>query len=452
MLKLYNTLTKKIEEIKRPEGQKHFNMYTCGPTVYNFAHIGNLRSFILADLLYRTLKFDGYNPRWVMNITDIDDKTLNRSREEKIPLKELTRKYEAIFLKDLKSLNILVPNHLARATENVQDMITLIEVLIKKGVAYKADDGVYMSIEKVKDYGALAGLNFKANSANSKERIANDEYDKENPRDFAIWKFKDKNDANACWETSFGAGRPGWHIECSAMAMKILGETIDIHTGGSDLLFPHHVNEIAQSESATGKKFANYWIHGAFMTMKGEKMAKSKGNIIKIADFADQSISPLAYRYWLMTAHYRSPINFGHEAVLAAQSALFRLVQFIGDCPEGGSIIKKYQKDFQELINDDFNTPKAVALMWELVKDPDHSPANKRATILDFDHIFGLKLVEAPIFKDEEIPLEVTALAEAREEARNKKDWKQADAMRMEIENRGFDIKDGDEGFEIRSK
>ncbi len=423
-------------------------MYHCGPTVYDTPHIGNYRTFILNDLIRRTFEYNGYKVDQAMNITDVDDKTIRRSREEKVPLKELTGKYEKLFLEETEKLNILRPTHLIRATEYIPPMIELVSTLIDRGVAYKASDGVYVSIDKVKNYGSLAGLDL---SHGSHERIANDEYDKENARDFAVWKFKTADDGDVAWDAPFGAGRPGWHIECSAMAMKILGTTIDIHTGGMDLIFPHHTNEIAQSESATGQTFVHYWLHGAFMNVSEEKMAKSKNNFLKLSDLLDESISPLGYRYWLLTAHYRSPVNFSFEAVRAAQTALIRLLQLIGSYPEGGSVSVDYQKRFNESINDDLNIPQAVALAWELIKDSNVNDADKRATLIDFDRVFGLKFESAPRVEEEEIPEEVKVLAEAREEARQAKDWKKADALRKEIEARGFAVKDETGGFKLRS-
>ena len=448
-IKLYNTLSRSKETFK-PLKKGAVSMYHCGPTVYDTPHIGNYRTFILNDLIRRTFEYNGYKVDQAMNITDVDDKTIRRSREGNLPLKELTEKYEKLFLEETEKLNILRPQHLVRATEYILSMIELINSLIDKGIAYKASDGVYVSIDKVKNYGELVGLDL---SHGSHERIANDEYDKENARDFAVWKFKTADDGGASWETPFGTGRPGWHIECSAMAMNILGPTIDIHTGGMDLIFPHHTNEIAQSESATGQTFVHYWLHGAFMNVSEEKMAKSKNNFYKLSDLLDESISPLGYRYWLLTAHYRSPVNFTFEAVRAAQTALIRLLQLMGSYPEGGAVDAIYRKRFNEFINDDLNIPQAVALAWELIKDPAVSEADKRATLINYDRVFGLKLESAPraAAEESEIPDEVKALAEAREEARQAKDWKKADALRKEIEARGFTVADDAKGFKLKA-
>ncbi len=449
LIKLYNTLSRQKEEFK-PIKKGEVSMYSCGPTVYDTPHIGNYRTFVMNDIVRRAFEYVGYGMNQVMNITDVDDKTIKKSHEEKVKLKIVTTKYEKMFLEGLQSLNIILPEHLLRASENIEEMIELVDVLLKKGVAYTASDGIYLSIAKVKNYGELTGSHFAETSG--KERIANDEYDKENPGDFVLWKFKTTEDGEVSWKSRFGEGRPGWHIECSAMAMKILGSTIDIHTGGSDLIFPHHTNEIAQSESATGVRFVNYWLHGGFMNIKEEKMSKSKHNIIRLDDLLDKSISPLSYRYWLLTAHYRSLVNFSYEAVEAAQNALIRFIATVASFPEGGKIINSYQEQFETFISDDFDTPKAIALAWELLKDANHVPADKRATILDFDRVFGLEIAKVKKVEEQHIPEEVVVLAEAREQARLNKDWKKADALRVEIEGRGFEINDTDQGFKLKSK
>ena len=444
-IQLYNTLSRTKETFK-PIKTGEVSMYHCGPTVYDTPHIGNYRTFVLNDLIRRMFEYNSYKVIQAMNITDVDDKTIRRSREEHVSLHELTRTYEDLFIKGIESLNILHPHHLIRATEYIPSMIELINTLINKGFAYIASDGVYMSIDKVTDYGALAHLK---KTDISKERIANDEYDKSNPHDFALWKFKTADDGDNVWQTPFGAGRPGWHIECSAMAMKVLGDTIDIHTGGNDLIFPHHTNEIAQSESATGKPFAHYWIHGAFMNVQEEKMAKSKGNFIKLESLHDESISPIGYRYWLLTGHYRSPVNFTYTAVQAAQNALIRLIGTLAAYPEGGTAIPFYIERFNTFINDDLDTPKAVALIWELTKDNRRSDADKRTTIEDFDRVLGLRLSSIPRMEDEPVPPGIQALVEAREEARTGKDWVKADALRTEIEARGYTVLDSNKGFKV---
>lgn len=437
-IQLYNTLTREKEAFK-PIDEGQVSMYHCGPTVYNTPHIGNYRTFVMNDILRRVFEYNDYSVKQAMNITDVDDKTIRGSQEQKMPLGSFTQKYEKLFLEESDSLNILRPHHLTRATEYIKEMIDLISTLLEKKFAYIADDGIYLSIENVKDYGKLARLDL---SKSSKERISNDDYDKENPRDFSLWKFYVPEDGDIRFEAPFGSGRPGWHIECSAMSMKVLGPTIDIHSGGSDLMFPHHTNEIAQSECATGKQFVNYWIHVAFVNVNNEKMAKSKDNFFRLTDLADRSISPLAYRYWLLTAHYRSPVNFTFEAVSNAQNALIKLLRTVMNYPAGGKIVPEYRQKFLEYINDDLALPQAVALSWQLIADDKIDPADKKATLLDFDKVFGLKLDSIPEVKDEEVPPEIQALIEVRNEARKKKDWAKADALRKEITDRGYTVTD----------
>lgn len=451
-IRIYNSLTKKTETFK-PIKEGRVGIYNCGPTVYDTPHIGNYRSFVTYDLVRRMFEYNGYKVEQVMNITDVDDKTIKRSRREGVPLAEVTRKYEDLFVKGLASLNVLTPHHLIRATDHIGNMIDLISRLIENGSAYKADDGIYMSIDKVKGYGELAGIEFRSKT---KERVANDEYDKDDPRDFALWKFKTSDDGDVSWSAPFGEGRPGWHIECSAMAMKVLGPTIDVHIGAADLIFPHHTNEIAQSESATGVKFSRYWMHGGLMTIRDSKMSKSKGNVTKLEDLAAGSISPIAFRYWLLTSNYRSPVSFTYEAVHAAQNALIRLMGTVSSYLASGSVgnaDQKYISRFNEFINDDLDMPKAVALVWELVGDKSVSDSDKLATLLDFDKVFGLGLRDVPPEDtgagSQNIPAEILALADAREEARKEKDWMKADALRVEIEKRGYAVKDTPEGVRI---
>ncbi|MEK9182080.1 MAG: cysteine--tRNA ligase [Patescibacteria group bacterium] len=450
-LKLYNTFSGKKERfnpIKPPE----VKLYQCGPTVYNVAHIGNLRTYITNDILRRTLEYDDFKVRQVMNITDVDDKTIRRSREEKTSLKELTSKYEKIFLSDIAALNILRPSSFLRATENIEKMIQLIEKLLEIGAAYESGDGIYFDISKAENYGRLANLKIK-NFAVS--RIINDEYDKENPRDFALWKFRAEEDGEVFFESPFGAGRPGWHIECSAMAMGALGETLDIHTGGQDLIFPHHVNEIAQSETATGKQFSRYWLHAGFVNMGADKMSKSLGNIISLRDITDKDIHPISFRYLVLTLHYRTPMNFSWEALEASQTAIFKIVDHFSkfETKDDGKISDEYARNFKEFINDDLDTPRAMALSWKLIKDENISDPDKKATLLDFDKIFGfnLKKLEGEFAKSAEtIPEEIKILAEEREKARKEKDFKKSDELRKIINENGYDVKDTDCGFEIK--
>jgi cysteinyl-tRNA synthetase len=453
-IKIHNTLSGK-KEVFKPIKKGHLTMYHCGPTVYDTAHIGNFRTFISNDIIRRVFEYNEYKVDQVMNITDVDDKTINRSSAEKIPLSTLTKKYEEIFLQDIEKLNIKRPNKIPKATECIQDMIEMISNLLEKGIAYKTKDGVYFKINEFKNYGQLAHIN---PDRETKERIANDEYDKENPQDFALWKFHTNESPEAVWEAPFGKGRPGWHIECSAMSKKTLGETIDIHTGGIDLIFPHHTNEIAQSESANEKHFVNYWIHIGFINVENEKMSKSKGNFYKLDDIENLGISPIGFRYWLLTSHYRSPVNFTLEAVKGAQTAYIRLIdsflrlyhtehEHIHSHGEN----RDYRSEFIDNINDDFDMPKALALTWDMIKDHSIPAKDKVNMLLDFDKVFGLGLDKVKEIK-QEIPEEVIVLAEARDQARDDKEWDKADALRIEIENRGYTVKDTPSGFEIKKK
>ncbi len=461
-IKLYNTLTSQKEDFK-PLIDGKVGIYTCGPTVYDTVHIGNLRSFLMSDMIRRVFEFNNFFVTQVMNITDVDDKTIRKSKENNTTLEQLTRHYENAFINDIHSLNILTPNKLLRATEYIKEMIDMISVLLEKGVAYQSKDGIYFSIALSKNYGQLAKLKFDATDSSSlKERISNDEYEKENPRDFVLWKFTTDDDNGNSWEAPFGKGRPGWHIECSAMSTRALGSTIDIHTGGTDLIFPHHTNEIAQSECATDKHFVNYWMHGAFMNVNDTKMAKSKGNFLKLSDIEDSGISPIAFRYWLFTSHYRTQVNFTIDAVRSAQNAFIRLIESFVRLNEvehehihASANPVDYRNEFLNRINDDFNMPEAIALAWDLIKDHTVEAHEKVELLLDFDRVFGFGLKAIIEMKDNEnsiIPIEVTALAEAREEARKNKEWDKADALRLEIEQRGYEIKDGSGGKFVINK
>jgi len=440
-LKLYNTLDRK-KEVFKPIKDSEVKFYSCGPTVYNYAHIGNLRTYLFNDLLKRSLNFLGYKVIHVMNITDVDDKTIKGSVKENLSLKEFTRKYEKIFFNDLKQLNIISPDYVLRATESINEMVDLIKILEKRGYAYKADDGIYFSISKFKNYGKLAQLE---KSKEKKERIKNDEYDKENAQDFALWKFWIPEDGNVFWNTEIGRGRPGWHIECSAMSMKIFGSSLDIHTGGADLIFPHHTNEIVQSEAATGKKFVNYWLHGGFLTMKEGKMSKSLGNVIYLKNLIEKNFHSLDYRYMCLTTQYRMPLSFTEESLISAKNSYERLKNIIKEIKSDGKENKKYLNEFQKAIEDDLNTPRALAVLWEIVRD--ESAEGKLETIKKIDSVLGLDLL-----KQEKLHIsdEIKKIAEEREKARKNGDWKKADEIRGKLRGRGWEVNDTKEGFELR--
>ena len=441
-LKIYNTLTKK-KEVFKPIKKNHVGIYSCGPTVYWYQHIGNFRTMLLNDFLKRSLKYLGYKVNHVMNITDVDDKTIKGSKKEGVSLNELTRKYEKIFLEDLDSLNIIKPKIL-RATENVPEMILIIKKLIEKKYAYKASDGIYFSISKFKSYGKLSGLK---KVKESKERIKNDEYDKTNPSDFALWKFHSEEDVDVFWNSSFGKGRPGWHIECSAMSMKILGKSFDIHTGGNDLIFPHHTNEIAQSEAFTGKKFVNYWMHGGFLNIENSKMSKSLGNIMTLKNLEEKGFSPIDYRYFCLTTHYRKPMNVSIENLEAAKNSLERLKNLACDLRDDKKTNKKYMLEFENAINDDLNMPNALQILWSLIRD--EKAAGKFQTVKKMDEVFGLNLFEKEKI---EIPSDVKKLADERLKARKNKNWERSDELREKINNLGFVVEDTNDCYVVKKR
>ncbi len=446
-LKFYNTLTREKEDFV-PLDKNEVKMYSCGPTVYNYPHIGNYRAYIFADILKRVLLYENLNVKHIMNLTDVDDKTILNSQKEGKTLKEFTDFYSKEFFKDIKSLNILEPTKFTKATDYIDQMAEIIEKLLKNGLAYKsADKSIYFDIKKFKNYGKLSHLVLEEQKENASGRIKTDEYEKDNVQDFALWKAWDEKDGNVYWENSLGKGRPGWHIECSAMSMSNLGEQIDIHTGGVDNIFPHHENELAQSEGATGKQFVKYWMHNEWVLVNQKKMAKSYQNFYILKDIVDKEINPISYRFWLLMANYRTRVNFVWEALEGADIALKRLYKlYIGLGNDVGEISTKYQQKFKEYIEDDLDTPRAISLLWDLIKDDNISPTDKKATILDFDKVFGLGFEN---LKEEIIPEEITKLTEEREQARRNKDFKKSDELRDKINSLGYEIKDNPGGPEI---
>jgi cysteinyl-tRNA synthetase len=452
-LKFYNTLTREKEEFS-PIDKKEVRMYSCGPTVYNYPHIGNYRAYIFADTIKRVLQYEGFNVNHIMNLTDIDDKTIRDSQKANKTLKEFTEFYSEAFFEDEKKLNIISPTKFTKATDYIDQMIDIIEKLMKNGLAYKSsDNSIYFDIKKFKNYGKLSHLVLEEQKENASGRIMSDEYEKDNVQDFALWKAWDKKDGNVFWETKIGKGRPGWHIECSAMSMSNLGEQLDIHTGGVDNIFPHHENEIAQSEGATGKEFVKYWMHNEWVLADQKKMAKSEKNFYVLKDIIDKGINPISYRFWLLMANYRTRVNFVWEALEGAEIALKRLYKlYIGLGEEVGKIDNKYQQKFKEYIEDDLDTPRALSLLWDLMKDENVSPSDKKATILDFDKVLGLGFEN---IKEEEIPEEIIKLAKEREQARKDKDFKKSDELRDKINKLGYEVKDlpaqagSSEGYKI---
>lgn len=451
-LKIYNTLSREIEQFT-PLKDMEVGLYTCGPTVYNYPHIGNYRAYIFGDILKRHLKYRGYKVNHVMNITDIDDKTIRDSIAQGKTLKEFTEFYTEGFFKDRDMLNILPPTLYTKATGYISQMVTMIETLLDKGFAYQTDDGsVYFDIHKDKQYGKLSHLHLDDLQENAKGRLKKDEYEKDNAQDFALWKAWDENDGNVFWEPklmggTLHKGRPGWHIECSAMSIDTLGESFDIHTGGVDNIFPHHENEIAQSECATGKPFAKYFMHNEHLLVDGAKMSKSAGNFYTLRDLIGLGISPLAYRMWLYSAHYQTKTNFTLDTVRGAETALKRLHEAYLRLPSlGGCVDESYKNKLVEYMDDNLNTPKALALLWELVHDQQISPADKKTTLLDFDQVFGFGLHN---LVHEPIPQEVHVLVSERESARLEKNWAKSDELRDKIRELGYEVKDTENNTEI---
>ncbi|MBI2629559.1 cysteine--tRNA ligase [Candidatus Pacearchaeota archaeon] len=449
-MKLYNTLTRNKEEFK-PIG-KEVGIYSCGPTVYNFPHVGNLRAFLFADLLKRCLLFKGFKIKHVMNVTDIDDKLIKKSEGDKEKLKEITIKYERAFKKNLEELNIIPADFYPRATESIKEMVEIVKKLLERGYAYKTSDGIYYSVKKFKDYGKLAGINLD----NLKEgaRVNNDEYDKESAKDFALWKFWQEEDGNIFWETEIGKGRPGWHIECSAMSSKYLGEHFDIHTGGIDLLFPHHTNELAQSEAANGKKFVNYWLHNEHLMINGEKMSKSLGNFYVLSDLVNKGFSLNAIRYLLISTHYRQKLNLTDETLKASEEAVKRILEFIANAKNREdnekiiSLIKETKKAIEKAIDDDLNIALVLSSIFKFIREANKLGAGKKAyeLVIKTNEILGLSLEKEKI----EIPEEVSQLVEEREKARKNKDWKKSDDLREEIKKLGFILDDAKDGVRVR--
>lgn len=447
-MKIYNTLNRKIEEVRVDDNK--ISLYTCGPTVYDYVHIGNLRTFIFEDVLRRALESEGINVDQVMNITDVDDKTIRASGGNRGKFETVTKKYTDAFLADLEKLNIKKPNEMPKATAYISQITKFISDLLDRGYAYKGDDGsIYFSIEKFKDYGKLSHLDKEGLKAGA--RVSSDEYDKENPADFALWKAWDESDGDIYWKTSLGKGRPGWHIECSVMSKENIGDNVDIHAGGVDLIFPHHENEIAQSEALSGKKFVNYWVHGEHLLVDGKKMSKSSNNFYKLSDLEEKGFSPLDFRYLCLQSHYRSKLNFTWEALESAKNArkrLTRITQEISQTKTSQNQTEdgKTQKA-REFLSNDLNTPELLAYIWEILRDEKTDNAKKLELLKWADtNILGLDLLQE---NDPIVPAEISELQSKREILRKEGKYFEADEVRKEIETRGYIIKDTKKGSVI---
>jgi cysteinyl-tRNA synthetase len=464
-LKLFNTLTRSVQEFTPSDpSAKTAGMYCCGPTVYDFAHIGNWRTFVFADLLRRTLEFSGYEVRHVMNVTDVEDKIIRRVQEDQTTLREFTGKFEAAFFEDLQALNCLPPHQTPRATEHIPEIIALIEKLVARGIAYQAGDGsVYFSIEKYRGCGCTYGQLQKLNLEELRvgERVAADEYDKEAVADFALWKARVPEDGKVFWPSPWGEGRPGWHIECSAMSMKALGETFDLHLGGEDLKFPHHEDEIAQSEGATGRPFVRHWLHGAHLLVEGRKMSKSLGNFFTLRDLLAKGFTGRDVRFLLLKTHYRETFNFTIDGLHGAQASLSRIDECVGKLREiaGGKVAgpdAKLLVPFSTALADDLNVSAAWAVVFDWVRETNKrltdnamDTADAAASLAAWEKVDTVLGIGAKA-KTEEIPAEITVLLEARQTARKAKDFKQSDILRDELKARGWVIEDTPKGPKLK--
>ena len=456
-MKVYNSLTRRVEPLK-PLADNTIRLYTCGPTVYNFAHIGNFRAYTFEDVLRRAIQFNGMKIKQVMNRTDVDDKTIRGANAAGVALTDYTRTYKDAFFADLKKLNIQPAEVYPAATDHIPEMISLVEKLVEKGVAYKSDDGsVYFAVTKFPGYGKLAHIDFDHQRTGA--RCAADEYDKENVGDFALWKAWEESDGPVGWDSPWGRGRPGWHIECSAMSMKYLGETFDLHTGGIDNLFPHHENEIAQAEAATGKEFVKTWMHCAHLRVNGEKMSKSLGNFFTLRDLLDKGWKGREIRYVLVNAHYRQGLNFAFSALEDARRALERIDRCVdalaaraNDEP-APSFAQEALDAFTAAVNDDLNMPKAFAALFELVRQTNASGTCSKAVLDVFrkmDSVLGVVFFGKA--EKAEVPAEVQSLLDARAAARAAKNWAESDRLRDEIAAAGWAVKDSKDGQTVTKK
>ena len=453
-LKLYNTLSRKKEGFK-PIKKGQVGMYSCGPTVYWNPHIGNFRTYISNDILKRVLQFNKLKVKHVINITDVghltsdadtgEDKIERAAKKEKKKASEITNYYFKEFKSDFKKLNILEPDVWPKATQHIKEQIDLIKILEKKGITYKTKDGIYFDTTKLKDYGKLAKLDLSKIKAGKRIDIG----EKKNKTDFALWKFSDKPGIRQQeWKSPWGVGFPGWHLECSAMASKYLGKQFDIHTGGQEHVPVHHTNEIAQSETAFGKKpWVKCWIHFGWLLSGGEKVSKSKGGLFTIGDLEEKGFNPLSFRYLTLTTHYKKPLNFSLENLEKAQKSYDRLKNIISKLKNDGKINKKYLTQFQKAINDDLEMPKALQALWGLLRD--NNAIGKIETVKKMDEVLGLKLLK----KDKiSIPKEIKQFAEDREKARKEKNYKKADQLRDKINKLGYILEDKERGYIINKK
>lgn len=453
-----NTLTRK-KEVFKPIDEKEVRIYSCGPTVYKDATIGNMRTSIFQDVLRRVLRYNGYKIKHVMNITDVghlvsdgdegEDKMIKSAREEHKSPAEIADYYTKLFFEDLKNLNIETPEIVCKATDHIPDMLKYVETLMEKGYAYETSTAIYFDISKLDKYPVLSNLNLEEQKAGARVEV---DPEKKSPYDFALWIKAPENHLMK-WDSPWGPSYPGWHIECSAMGQKYLGEQFDIHTGGIDLIPTHHENEIAQSKGYCGKVPARYWLHGEYLLINGGKMSKSLGNVYLLRDIINRGYSPLAYRLFSYSSHYRNKLNFTWEGIEASQKSLERLKQgyqthLNGKDDVEDSVINEYEERFHKAINDDLNMPLAMGVVWEVIRNDKKSPKLAKL-LLKFDSVLGLKIDEKEKVK-QEIPKEILELIEERKKARENKNWEESDRIRDLIKEKGYEIKDTKEGTEVR--
>lgn len=452
MLKLYNSLSRKVEEFT-PINPPKVGMYACGPTVYDYQHIGHMRRYTGDDILIRVLKYNHLEVKHVMNITDVghltsdsdtgEDKMEKGSAEQNLSVWELAKKFENQFIESMNALNIIHPTKIIRATETIEDQIELIKILEEKGFTYRTTDGIYFDTSKVKDYFKLSGQKAEELKAGIRVEIG----EKKNITDFALWKLSPKDKKRQMeWESPWGKGFPGWHIECSAMSMKNLGPTFDIHTGGIDHISIHHTNEIAQSEAATGKPFVNFWVHHAFLLVEGKKMSKSLNNYITVQDVVEKGFDPMSLRYLYLQTHYKQEMNFTWDALEAAQRALDRLRSEVSVFDEPRVGCAEYEEKFVAAVNNDLNMPEALSVVWDLIKS-DYPTHAKAESFFKFDEVLGLNL--RLIKAESEVPDEVRKLVAEREKLRSEGRYHLADQLRNKVKKMGYNLKDGEDDTEI---
>jgi cysteinyl-tRNA synthetase len=461
MLRFYNTLTRHKEAF-HPLEPGQVRMYTCGPTVYNHPHIGNYRAYMFEDLLRRYLKYRGYNVTQVMNLTDVEDKTIRDSQKAGMSLRDFTAMYTKAFFEDLRTLNIESAEQYPAATDHIPDMVALIQQLQERGYTYNVDGSIYYRIDRFPDYGKLAHLDTDALQSGASGRVDSDEYAKDNVRDFALWKAWTPEDGDVYWETELGKGRPGWHIECSAMAMKYLGRHFDIHTGGEDNIFPHHENEIAQSEAATGEPFVNYWLHCRFLLVDNLKMSKSLGNFYTLRDLLEQGLKPKGIRYALLSIHYRQPLNFTVEGLHAADQAVQRLLDFMqhlqtahGEGFAAQPLLAETQQRFEEALDDDLNISGALGAIFEMVREVNRAIAQHQLSAAEAERVTTLMYrldTVLGLLSEAQTPLdrEVENLMEERQQARQVRDFARADALRAQLRDRGYVVEDTPQGPRLK--